>query len=509
MQHKGDCRGERPWKLAISRLRNNKWMRCFPLCFVAGCGHAARCNFFEDPASIAATVHWLSIALPLLMVPLIVVLALRLAKRRRVEQPAVGEVATDLLARPWTRRPDWAMGRIESESLGAITGALGCLAVMWNGILAVFIYAWLMQHPSSKDTRVVALVLSLFLLVGIALAVSAIVFALRWRRYGKSYVELETIPGVIGGRLAGRVWAKLRPAPSDEVQLSLQCVRRHTTGSGKDRQQREDILWETSVNVQGGDLALGPNQGVFIPVEFFIPRECETTTSFGGEDGILWRLQVRAKVRGPDYTASFQVPVFVTEASDSPEAQELEARERRKRLSQGPPPGGEVRITPTMTGGTQLYWPPLRHVVGGLILVLVAAGFIAAIYLIRDHGAIFAYIVLVLFAVLFGAAAAVALGGSARIQLEPDGRLRLERKVCGMGRPFECNAADIAAVERVASGRSGNRLYFTVQLRLADGRKIPINWGMEKEDETSYVEALLEDWVHLYRRRESYREKAG
>lgn len=489
-------------------IQADKWMRFLPLLFVGAPAYAAGRNFLDDPARMASAVRWLSIAVPFVTAVLVVAIALTKAQRRRLGQSSASGSDNDMVMRPWTRRADWASGRIESESLGTAAVVMGCFAFIWNSIVAVFILAWFLKPPAAKDARIVAVILSLFVLVGIGVAATAILFALRWRRYGKSYLELETIPGVIGGRIAGRVWAKLRPAPADKMQVSLECVRRTTRGAGKNREQREDVLWEVTHDLQGSDLTPAPHQGVYIPVEFFIPRECEATTSFQAEDGIFWRVQVCAKVEGPDYVATFPVPVFVTEASDSPEAEELEARERRKQLSQGPPADLTVRITPTLTGGTELYWPPLRHIVGGVILVVIAGMLIAAMFLIRDKSAFVAYLVLGLFALLFMGGAAIALGGASRVLLEPDGRLRLRKTVFGFGRSFECHAADIAAVERLASGRSGNRVYFTVQLRLKDGQKIPMNWGMEKEDEASYVEALLEDWMQLYRRRESYRQKA-
>lgn len=489
-----------PWR--------DKRMRFLPLLFVGAPAYAARSNFLDDPAGMASAVRWLSIAVPLVTAVLVLAFALRKARRGRVGQNTAAGPAPDAVRLPWARRADWAAGRIESESLATAAVALGCFAFIWNSIVAVFILAWLMKPPAPKDARIVAVTLSLFVLVGIGVAAAAILFALRWRRYGKSYLELETIPGVIGGRIAGRVWAKLRPAPADKVLVSLECVRRTTSGAGRNREQREHVLWQVTHDLQGSDLTPAPHQGVYIPLEFFIPRECEATTSFQGEDGIFWRVQVRAKVGGPDYVATFQVPVFVTEASDSPESEELEIRERRKQLSQGPPAHLNVRITPTLTGGTELYWPPLRHVVGGIILLIIAGMLVAAMFLIRDPSAFVAYLVLGLFALLFAGGAATALGGASRVHLEPDGRLRVQKTVFGFGRAYECQAADIAAVERLASGRSGNRVYFTVQLRLKDGLKIPINWGMEEEDEASYVEALLEDWVQLYRQRESYHRKA-
>ncbi|MGB9692541.1 MAG: hypothetical protein ACPL7D_10265 [Candidatus Sumerlaeaceae bacterium] len=403
---------------------------------------------------------------------------------------------------PWKRRPDWAVGRIEFT--GAKAAAIGFLvfALIWSAFISLFIYAFLSATPREGLPWPIYVAMFVFPVVGVGMAARAVVLLLRWRRYGVSVLELETVPGVIGGRLAGRVWAKLRPEPSSEIVVRLRCLEQKTRRSSRGAREKDvSVLWEETKRLRAEELVLGPSGGVYVPVEFVIPRECSPTSALGDEDGISWELEVRAKVRGPDYVATFRVPVCVTETSDLPEAQKLQKEERCRKLAAGPPPKLSVRIAPTMTGGTELYWPPYRHIFGGVVLLALAAlcGF-GTYALPVKSGVWVAYGVLGLFAAVFGFQGLNAVLAWSRLLLEPEGVLRVERKLLGFGRTQQCRAEDIAIVERVVGSTVNRTPYFYLQLRTRSGERLLLGSGMEQEDEIAYLEAMVEDWLAQYKR---------
>ena len=65
------------------------------------------------------------------------------------------------------------------------------------------------------------LIFLIFPLIGLAILYAAIHRTLVWRRYGRSYVELQTLPGVVGGRLRGDVVVVGRLGRGASVALTL------------------------------------------------------------------------------------------------------------------------------------------------------------------------------------------------------------------------------------------------------------------------------------------------
>src|SRR5829696_1857403 len=147
----------------------------------------------------------------------------------------------------------------------------------------------------------------------IPLAIAAYLTA-RYLKFGRSVLELETLPGCIGGWLAGTIRTTVALREHESVRLALRCVRRATRGSGKNRRTSESTLWEAEQTLVGR-LPLDRDGGNAIPVAFRIPHGCEPTLDRHRDD-ILWRLRVRAAMPGADYAADFTVPIFAEHQPD-------------------------------------------------------------------------------------------------------------------------------------------------------------------------------------------------
>ena len=126
-------------------------------------------------------------------------------------------------------------------------------------------------------------------------------------RRGNSRLVLDTVPVPVGRTLSGMVHTRLAQVPADGFELVLTALRTTRTGSDVTR----SIVWQGEARVAGQPY--GDTEGVFAgaPVAFRIPVEAPGTD----HDELEWKLVVRAR----DYEAMFDLPVYRTEESGSPE----------------------------------------------------------------------------------------------------------------------------------------------------------------------------------------------
>ena len=217
---------------------------------------------------------------------------------------------------PWLQRPDWAEGRAEATGDGR--RGLPVLIVLLNLVLwpgAVWATGEVLAD-ADQWKGILVLLWTFPLLVGILL-----VGALRrtWRRvrFGTSVFELDTLPGEVGGYLAGRLRTRIRSehAPEDGFTLHLTCYRRVETRDGNgSRSVDHQIKYRDEQRIRG---VPDPETGTLqVPVVFEIPPDAPTTTG-GGSISHVWFLDVRAKVPGVDYVTRIPVPVFAVPESDT------------------------------------------------------------------------------------------------------------------------------------------------------------------------------------------------
>lgn len=218
---------------------------------------------------------------------------------------------------PWQHKK-WASGTLQDTNRHA-----GCLllavALFWNGI------SWAIAVPTVLDPSAggARLIVLLFPLIGVGLAAAAVHAILRRRRYGAATFALATLPGVIGRAIAGHIIVERGLEAESDVVLTLKCVRKVVTGSGKQRRTTETSLWEATQQLPG---TVADRGVIRIPVAFAIPPEAEPTDERNSSDTIQWSLEARAAREGVDFYAKFEVPVFRTADSATP----LTEEERRR-----------------------------------------------------------------------------------------------------------------------------------------------------------------------------------
>lgn len=212
---------------------------------------------------------------------------------------------------PWLRRKDWASGRIRCSSRRTAIAAW-FFALFWNAASSP-IFFFLPEEVFRKKNHLAWFGL-LFPFIGIGLFAWALRATWRWKKFGTSIFELASVPGVIGGRLAGAIRAGIKLRPEDGFHLKLTCVCQETRQSGEDSTVDETILWQDEQTMAREVLGPGAPRTA-IPVCFQIPGDCQESSAASGSRRIIWRLEAGAGVPGADYHAVFEVPVFKTESS--------------------------------------------------------------------------------------------------------------------------------------------------------------------------------------------------
>ena len=213
---------------------------------------------------------------------------------------------------PWFWQSKWAEGKMTSSDNGTllfqVLGSVIFSAVGWTGLVICF--------PAIVKGDYVQLIVAFFPLVGLILGYYAICSLNRYRKFGNSTFQMACVPGIVGGELAGVIYTKASQVPDGGFVLKLQSIKSTTSGSGKNRSTRHEIIWEDTHSVSV-DLGAGSGDGkVVLPVSFAIPFECESCSENAIENPKLsWKLSADAKFTGADFRCEFDVPVFKTSQS--------------------------------------------------------------------------------------------------------------------------------------------------------------------------------------------------
>ncbi|MEJ2085129.1 MAG: hypothetical protein P8Y44_05540, partial [Acidobacteriota bacterium] len=234
---------------------------------------------------------------------------------------------------PWLWKMEWQEGKIKSTGKAQFV-LPAVMATFWNLISAPLIF--FIPGEVLDNGNKLALIGLVFPIVGVGLAVWAIRAFARWKKLGDSVFEMRAVPGVIGGELAGRIVTSVDLEATEGFHLTLSCINRVTTGSGKNRSTSERVLWQQEHHLLKELLDWDPTRSE-IPVLFAIPYDATPTEKRSDDDEVLWRLELKAEVPGLDYAARFEVPVFKTIASqpdfalDENSSRRLVTRERHWR----------------------------------------------------------------------------------------------------------------------------------------------------------------------------------
>jgi hypothetical protein len=210
---------------------------------------------------------------------------------------------------PWRWEPDrWKDGRLRDSARIPLAVTMVVCAAFWN-VMAVGVGFTTFERGAWSEKPNVAVVSTLFLLVGLGLIAAAVYFVSAARKFSASTLQMDSVPGVLGGMLSGTVLVPPGVPEGADATITLDCTS-FTRGAGRNSNSSR-CLWKDEIH--------GRVSGRSLPVEFSIPFDLDPTDpqEDAGSTTIHWHLRAEAALPGVDYNARFQVPVFRTAASDA------------------------------------------------------------------------------------------------------------------------------------------------------------------------------------------------
>ncbi len=374
---------------------------------------------------------------------------------------------------PWLEKKDWADGCIRG-SAGNLVGAI-VFAGVWNGFCAVICCLFLHNRTGRTDEQVFWWFIIPFSITGLGLLWWAGASVLRWRKYGRSVFQMASVPGVIGGQLAGVVRTPVKIEPDGIFRVRLTCTLCTTSRNGD---ISRNLVWQDEQCITH-DLLDRDTSRSAIPVLFQIPYECRPTDESDPKKMVYWTLEVTAKARGIDYRAEFVVPVFKTPQSDPDFVVDRElvakyaaAEDPQRELRDA----GVVRTTSPSGEGDRFVFPMARAPGGATAFTLAGVAFSSVPVLMFYWDA--ELVVGLLFGVVFALFGLLCLLFAAdlwfyRSVVDVSRRgLTVTGGLFGRGSPRWIQAADVAKIETASRMQSDKLMYYDLVIVCRDGKRV-------------------------------------
>jgi hypothetical protein len=397
-----------------------------------------------------------------LFMALAVVLSVALGLRKAFQESSA--VLPQREPQPWLKRADWAAGRIKSTATIPIK-IMVIFALAFGGFGGLMTVLVLPKELHNGNH--LALVILLFPAVGIGFLIALI---RRWqaqRRFGDCFFELAQIPAPLGGTLEGQITVGTRLKLEQGLHLKISCIRRTVSGADENRNTQETVLWQDEKVFRPEAGLPEPEPGRSgIPVYFKLPANQPECYAHGNE-AILWRLEAKAKMSGPNFSALFEVPVFQvagavaaeTEAEEiDPTASLQESVEELRRDE-----NSKITVTDS-AAGREFYFPAARNpgtAAGLTVFFAVWSGFV---WLMLEKSAP------VMFPIIFGLVDVFIFFGlvnlwfkSVRVTASRDGVTAVSRWLL-FSRTRRFAAGDIAEIITQPGMQSGSQIYWAIKL---------------------------------------------
>jgi hypothetical protein len=383
------------------------------------------------------------------------------AKKMAMGAASPKSSAPETPEKPWLKHADWATGRITSGTRKSVL-LIWIFTLFWNAVSAPIVFIGLPEELHKGNHAI--LIALLFPVVGIGMIFFAANATLAWRKFGQSIFEMAAMPAALGGTLEGEIEVKTGLRPQHGLHLRLSCIRQTTSGSGKNRSTTEKILWQDEKWLRA-DLPQTDLNATGIPVFFKLPADQPESTP-GNGDGVHWKLEASAKLRGPNFHASFDVPVFKLPEppgiSDDPTVRyQMSLDEVRQQVR------SKIQVNDLPDGGKQFIFPAGRNAApaAGLALVwLVWTGIVVALFWnLKQVGPLFP-LVFGVFDLLITVAAFNLLFLRRRVVVTPQGAT-IQTSWLIIKKEHKIAAADITGITAQQGMTVGHTAYYDLKVR--------------------------------------------
>ena len=276
------------------------------------------------------------------------------------------ESSPDLLPQILKSRPDWASGVASTAGRKELRVLWMAAAIMNTLGLPV---GWMALFGGRDLPVYLQVVLPAFTLLGLHILFVAVRDSLRWRRFGRLEMNLDPLPGSIGGHVGGSLELPFHHATAAEFRVLLMCIRDRLVKTKDGSSRSESVEWgkETLPEIERS------GTGVRLRYTFEVPEGLAPSEE-PSDDYHKWVVRVQADVPGADLDQVFEVPVLLVNPP-------LQAREPV--LSEATA-ADVAALSPWVVrvqrrrGGLTLSFPPGRGGVGGFMLLTFGAVFAGA-----------------------------------------------------------------------------------------------------------------------------------
>jgi len=387
--------------------------------------------------------------------------------------------------KPWLKRKDWADGRIASSSRKTAL-ILWIFVAFWCGISGVIsLFVVPQQFHQGNHAALIVLVLPI---VGLAMIVFALNTTRAWRKFGQSIFEMPAVPAASGGALEGKIRVKAKLEPQHGLHLRLACVRRATTGKSNNRQITEKILWQDEKWLRA-DLPQMDLNATGIPVFFKLPDNLPESSAAGG-DGIHWKLEAAATLRGPNFHAAFEVPVFnlaePPAISDDPTAQyQMSLDDVRKQIH------SKIQANDLPDGGKEFIFPAGRNpgfATGATVIWLIWTGVI--ILLVCKHAPPLLPLVAGAADLLMTAFVVDLWFRRSRVVIA-NGEIKIEAAWFDFKKQSALKISDAANFTADVGATAGHTVYYDLRVSARDGREFTLAKNLNNKPEADLLARQL------------------
>lgn len=391
---------------------------------------------------------------------------------------------------PWRWKKDWAKGKIRSSS----RNFYGML--FFSGVWILLSVPFLLTFRDAPHT-IFKIVIVAFGICDVFLLFAVSYMFLRWLKYGRSVLEMASVPGVIGGQFAGVVRTSAKIRVEDVFRLRLRCIHSEARGKGDSRRLHHYVIWEDEQLI-AYDLLQHDGGRSAIPFLFQIPYECRQTGKLKSEDYIEWKLGITAKTPGVDYRSEFEVPIFKTAQSDpdfvvdqsliekytTPEDPERDLREAR------------VRRTISSNGEDRFIFPMARQLGTAMVMIVMTVVFWGVPVFFFHHGfhagTAFLSVIFSLFGILLLYLSLDMCFYRSVVDVSPRG-LRVKGGLFGGRTRRWIDLSDLNEIKLDCNMKSEQQKHYDIVAICSDGRKVILGKRIPGQRLANAVQQQIED----------------
>ncbi|MEP7353881.1 MAG: DUF3592 domain-containing protein [Acidobacteriota bacterium] len=218
----------------------------------------------------------------------------------RIRMRKEAELIKQFPDQPWKHRVEWVGEKIPSlQKMDAIMQT--SLAVVFNLTSFPVLLVTPREVAEGHYWALTFLVVPLF---GIGLIYWSVVSIARARRFGKTWLKLETLPARPGEPLQASLFVS-GALDAQQVNVVLRCEHSYKTSNSKTTRTVTEVVWKADANVP----VIQSPDGAMVVITMPVPKGFEDSAR-GGRDEYDWLLSATAPLKGADFAAEFSVPVF-------------------------------------------------------------------------------------------------------------------------------------------------------------------------------------------------------